>query len=135
MLGVKTYEPAYIESCRTRLRDLLADYDQLAGGARPAAVAAFTPRLLANLVVTLDAFFVHRLRTVEGKDGNPLNEVRMLAESILHDDDFLTANSTIKYKAGNSVLGYEIGAPIELDRAQFDRLAERYFEELEQRFT
>jgi hypothetical protein len=135
MLGVKTYEPTYIEGCRTQLRDLLGAYDEVAAGAKRAAVEELTPRFLANLVLTLDAFFVHRLRTVEGKDGNPLNEVRMLVEAILQNDGVLRANTTIKYKPATSVLGYEIGAPIRLDRAAFDLLAERYFEELEKRFT
>ena len=36
----------------------------------------------------------YRARTKEGKDGNPLNEVRMLCSSLMHDDGRLAARVT-----------------------------------------
>jgi len=45
------------------------------------AVASFEPLFFNNLVVVLDAFFVHRSRTPEGKHGNPMNELRMICTS------------------------------------------------------
>ena len=46
----------------------------------------------------LDRAFVHRVRKNEGKDGNALNEVRMITDSILENGGVLAANSTIKYR-------------------------------------
>jgi hypothetical protein len=137
MLGVKTYEKTYIDQCAGQLEALLAGYDEVAAAATAfgSSVGDFEGRLATSLVIVLDAFFVHRLRGVEGKDGNPLNEVRMLAESILHNDGVLAANSTIKYRPETSVLGYEIGATIAPNRRQIEELAQRYFEEMERRFT
>ena len=47
-----------------------------------AAVDAFVPRFFNGLVLQLDYSFVHRTRNLEGKDGNPLNEVRVLCSSL-----------------------------------------------------
>lgn len=66
-------------------------------------MAAFEQSFLANLVLVLDHFFVHRTRALEGKDGNALNEVRMLCDSILLNDSVMTANKTIKYDPARSV--------------------------------
>ncbi len=41
--------------------------------------------------------FVHRRNTLERKDGNPLNEVRMLRSSILQSHGVMSADKTIKF--------------------------------------
>lgn len=71
---------------------------------------------------------------MEGKDGNPLNEVRVLGNSIMHDDGVLTVDKTIKLKAATSELGLEYGDPIRLTADDFARLAAAFFTELERRF-
>jgi len=53
-----------------------------ATGPRASRFETFEPILFNNLVVVLDGYFVYRTRGIEGKDGNPLNEVRMLSHSI-----------------------------------------------------
>ena len=42
----------------------------------------FEQRFFNDQVLILDNMFVHRLTGIEGKDGNPLNEVRVLCNSI-----------------------------------------------------
>ena len=74
--------------------------------------------------------YVHRLRKAEGKDGNALNEVRMLAASLLEHDGVLTADSSVKYDPAKSVTGLAIGKRIALDRKSFERLAEAFFAEI-----
>jgi hypothetical protein len=135
MLGVKTYEPGYVDRCRAQLDEQIALFDALVRTADGDAVDRFSTRFFANLVIVLDAFFAHRLRTVEGKDGNPLNEVRMLAESIIGHGGVLAANKTIRYKPDNTVLGIAVGDPIRLDRAGFERLADAYFDAVRSKYT
>ena len=48
----------------------------------------------------MDSYFVHRTRAIEGKDGNPLNEVRMLSTSSLRNKAELMADKAIEYKVG-----------------------------------
>ena len=70
----------------------------------------------------LDNLFVHRLRTAEGKDGNPLNEVRVICGSPLENGGALAADKQIKLKPEASVLGYEVGDTIALDEEGFRRM-------------
>jgi hypothetical protein len=56
------------------------------------------------MVLILDTYFTHRSRTTEGKDGNPLNEVRVLCNSILENKRVLRADKSIKLKPETSVL-------------------------------
>jgi hypothetical protein len=139
MLGVKTYERDYVDACRARVRAELDAYDALAAAARAAGVNGpidtFEPQFLRSMVLVLDQCFVHRLRGVEGKNGNPLNEVRVLAASILENEGVLVADKTIKPKPESSVLGLSEGDPIVIGKPEFDRLADGFFAEIEARFT
>jgi len=62
------------------------------------AIGSFEPVFYNNIVLIVDSYFVHRTRAVEKKDGNSLNEVRMLCDSMLHNNDVMRADRTIKYK-------------------------------------
>jgi hypothetical protein len=78
---------------------------------------------------------VHRIRAVSGKDGNPLNEVELLTESLMNHDGVLEGNNVIKYVPEQSVLGLELGERIRLGAAQFERLATAFLAEIEHRFV
>lgn len=142
MLGVKAYDKKYQTECRSRVTSQLAAYKKLTKAAVKAsddksllsAINDFECVFFNNMVLTLDSYFTHRLRGVEGKDGNPLNEVRMLCASIVGNNSVLKADNSIKYVAVNSVLGYEIGDKIQVDEAGFKRLADAYFDEIESKF-
>lgn len=145
MLAVDHYDQTYVDGCRERVGTQVAAYQELIAAARDArdpreerlgaAIDTFEPLFFNNMVLVLDDSFLHRSRNLEGKDGNPLNEVRMLAGSILKTGRVLAADKTIKYKAETSVLGLAIGDEIVLDEAQFVRLSKAFFAEIEQRFT
>lgn len=135
MLAVKTYTQAYVDECRARVDAQLAAYAGIATSADSAALDAFEPEMFTNLVLVLEACFAHRVRGAEGKDGNPLNEVRMLAVSLLSNKGVLLADASVRYKPEASVLGLAIGASIRLDESDFRRLAESFFAEIEAKFT
>ena len=94
MLGVNSYPQAYIDDIRGQVKRQLAAYRALANASRKAAGSStasvdsalkkFEPIYFNGLVLNLEGYFVHRLRGVEGKDGNPLNEVRLL--HLAHDE-------------------------------------------------
>ena len=137
MLAVTSYSQDYIADCRSRMEAQLASYAALrssARGAGDAAVEAFEELFFGNLVLVLDGCFVHRTRAMEGKDGNPLNEVRMLCTSILRNHSVLGADKTIKYRPETSVLKLGIGDEIRIDQEQFRQLCDAYFTEIERKF-
>jgi hypothetical protein len=142
VLAVKTYDPQYIDDCYSLMEAQLAAYKFLVAGADAgngselrAAFGSFEPLFFNNLVIVLEGFFVHRTRATEGKDGNPLNEVRMLCASILTHRGILTADKTIKYDAEASILKLKIGEEIRIGEAAFLALFRAYFDELRRRFT
>jgi hypothetical protein len=107
MLGMKAYPNDYINSCRAKVN---------------ADLAAPTPEFEAsyfNNLLVLDVLSMHRLRTLEGKDGDPLNEVRMLVDAILLHDCFFTTDKAIKLTPACSVLGFDYGDNVALSEAQF----------------
>jgi hypothetical protein len=144
MLGVKKYPQKYVDSCRSKVESDMAAYRKLVAAARKAAsgktqldpaIDAFESTFFNNLVVSLDAFFVHRLRGVEGKDGNPLNEVRVLCNSLMANDGIMTPDTTIKMSPERSVLKYEPGDEIKLTEEDFVLLSKAFFAEMESKFV
>ena len=134
MLGVSSYKKAYVDECRARVEAQLAAWRKLVAGADKAAVAAFAPSYFATMVLAIDHYFLHRLRNQEGKNGNSLNELRMLCNSIQENGGMLAEDSTIKYDAARSVAGIAIGKKIALDEATFARLAGAFFDEIERKY-
>jgi hypothetical protein len=135
MLAVTKYPKDYVAACRRRVDEQLAAYGAVAKKAVPADLARFEPLFFAHLVLALDACFVHRTRGLEGKDGNPLNEVRMLCTSILQHDGRLAPDKTIKYDPARSVLGLAIGEPVAISATDFKRLAKAFFDEIGAKFA
>jgi hypothetical protein len=81
-------QPSNMESQLAAYKTLLITARAKAGTGNAAfnsAVASFEPLFFNNLVMVLDGFFVHRSRTLEGKDGNPLNEFRTICSSLLQN--------------------------------------------------
>jgi hypothetical protein len=135
MLAVNKYPQAYVDACRSSMEKQLAAYRSLAKSAKPSALEAFEPPFFNNLVLVLDSFFVHRTRGLEKKDGNPLNEVRRLCQSILQNEGVLAPDKTIKFDPAKSVLKLKIGDRIKLTEADFVRQFKAFFAEIEAKFT
>ena len=135
MLCVNTYGHDYIDQCRARVASYVDAYRAItAATTDDAAITAFEPVFFNNLVLALDTYFTHRSRTLEGKDGNPVNEVRVLCASLTQHGGELVADKTIKLRPDTSVLGYVPGDEIALTEDAFVRLADAYFDEMHARF-
>jgi hypothetical protein len=85
-------------------------------------------------VLALDRYFVHRFRVVSGKDGNPLNEVELIVDSLMLNGGVLRGSNVIKYSSGDSVLGLEIADRISLTAEDFQRLSAAFLAEIETKF-
>src|SRR6266581_544898 len=139
MLGMKSYSKEYIAACRSKIDSDLAAYGRLPEAVK--RVDGFESTFFNNLVLILDYLFVHRLASIDGKDGNPLNEVRVLSDSMLSNDNTMTSgtvgkssqmrfNKAIKLTPETSVLKYTVGDEIKLNEADFVLLFNAFFAEL-----
>jgi hypothetical protein len=143
MLGMKSYDKGYIQGCRALIDANIRSYKAQAGKA--GAQDRFEVGYFNSQVLLLDYMFVHRLSGIEGKDGNPLNEVRVLCNSILLNGGKVqvdrlpgwpnSAVSGLKLPPERSVLKLKPGGEIRLRLDDFVRLAEAFFTELEKRYS
>ena len=132
MLGRKTYTREELANARAVIDRQLAAYRAVPASPER---AAFAPLFFNGLVLELDRFFVHRIRAVSGKDGNALNEIELLAESIMNNDGVLQGNNVIKYVPEKAVVGIAVGDRIALTAEQFDGLYPAFLDELARKFV
>jgi len=138
---MKKYPKDYIAACRARVDANLRAYRSQVG---KTPTQEFEARFFNDQVLLLDYMFVHRLSGIEGKDGNPLNEVRVLCNSILLNRGKLqvdrlpgwpnSAVAGIKLPPEKSVLKLKEGDEVRLSEADFERLSKVFFAELEKKF-
>ena len=137
MFGMKSYSKDNINECRARVESGLRAYGKHVG-----KTAKLEHRLFNGQVLLLDYMFVHQLTGMEGKDGNPLNEVRVLCNSILLNKGILqidkppewpnSASSGIKLPPEKSVLKLKAGdevklkAPSRASRRRFSGNSKKY---------
>jgi hypothetical protein len=143
MLAMNKYPQAYIDSCRSRVDAQLDDFRTFVAAAKSneaknpsfdKALAAVESAFFNNMIIVLDSYFTYRTRAVEQKDGNPLNEVRVMASSMLSNGEIMMADSTIKLNPVKSVLKYEIGDKIRVTEQDFELIAKAFFDEIEVKF-
>ena len=141
MLGMKKYPRDYIDACRARIDADLRAYRQQVAKSRD---EEFESRFFNNQVLLLDRMFVHRLAGIEGKDGNPVNEVRVLCNSLLLNKGKLqverlpnwpeSAGSSIKLPPETSILRLRPGDEVKVREADFVRLSKAFFTAIEKKF-
>jgi hypothetical protein len=141
---MSTFSQQYIDDCRRQLDAQVAAYKVLvASGADlrgntktqfDAAIQAFEPVFFNNMVLVLENYFVHRTRAKEEKDGNPLNEVRILSTSLMTNNGKLVADRSIKLDPATSILKYRVGDVIAVREEDFGALAKAFFADLESKF-
>ena len=125
MLGRKNFTQEELDAARSAVGAQLAAYRTLGAPADDVEVTHFNAMALA-----LDRRFVHRLRGVTGKDGTPLNELELIADSLMNNDGVLQGNTVVTYDAARSVTGLKIGDPVRLTAGDFERLATGVLDEL-----
>jgi hypothetical protein len=135
MLAQNTYSPEYVDDCRAMVERELAAYRKVADAKSKATRNGFEPAFCNSMVLALDRCFVHRTRAQEGKDGNAMNEVRLLCSSILEHGGVFTGEKVIKWRPEASVLGLAEGDEIEIDADGIGRLASAFFAGIEEKFT
>jgi hypothetical protein len=139
MLGRNSYTQEEFDQCKAAIGRQVAAYKTLVKAAASekklnSALEAFEPLFFNNMVLVLDRFFVHRIRPVTGKDGNPLNEVEMLGESLINNNGVLRESKVIKLIPEQSVMGLRAGDTISLSEQDFERLSAAFFADLERKF-
>jgi hypothetical protein len=145
MLGRKNYTKEEYENGRRVIQRQLAAYSKIAGGATrngadgkgDTALQAFETEFFNNMALVLDRLYVHRLsgKDYEGKDGNPLNEVRLIVDSLIDHKGVMRADKQIELPPDRSVLGIGVGERIALTESDFRKLSKAFFEELKRRFV
>jgi hypothetical protein len=145
MSGMKEYEQDYIDACRSRIESQVAAFTEVAHAARDhgdadlsgleGALDSLEYEYFNNMLLVLEGYFVHRLRGVEGKDGNALNEVRVLTRSLMENGGTVMADPEIRLDPRRSVLGLEVGDAITLTLQQYRRISDAFLREIESKFS
>lgn len=145
MLCMNNYTQEYVDECRASVNAQLSAYRDLISAARKAAapsdtkldaaIDSFEPVFFNNMVLVMDSYFTHRSRTIELKDGNPLNEVRILSNSMMLNQGIVAADKSIKSDPAKTVLKYEVGDKIRLTEQDFMLIFEAFFAEIERKFV
>jgi hypothetical protein len=142
MLGRKDYTRDELDHAESAVSAQLAAYDALAAAVNAssdpklvAAFADFEPLFCNTMVLALDRYFVHRLRVVTGKDSNPLNEVELLADSLINNGGVLRGNNVIKYVPDQTVVKLAVGDRVALSAAQFTQLSKAFLAEIKAKFV
>jgi hypothetical protein len=129
MLSVKKYSKEHVSFCKKKIQNDVKIFES-----QKLRSSDFERAYFNNLVIVLENMFIHRMRGQEGKDGNPLNEVRMLSSSLLLPQGKLKADSTIKYLPEKSVTKSKVGSAIEIKGDVFKELAAKFFKEIESKY-
>lgn len=124
MPGRQNYPQEYVDYCQQQIESQLAEMREM-----PPVPTAFAQRLAGHLVIVMDACFSQRVRGVDGTNGNPLDEVRVLSQSLMQGTTVME-DSTIPWKPDQLVLGLAVDDDIELSVKDVDRLQQAFFAEM-----
>jgi len=129
----RTFPPSVFAAARAKVAADVAAFQSFAPALAPELRAGVEARWFANALVALDARFAHRDPSLEGADGNPIHEVRLLVTALLRDRTPADVPPG-RYRPAASVLGLALDQPVVLAADPFRALAEAYLQELEGRY-
>jgi hypothetical protein len=129
MLAVSRYAPEYIERCRDTF------HATIAACGKGLSSTKGEPLVTRQLIVALDGWFAQRTRGMEGKDGNPMNEVRLLASSITNHAGVLTLEKGLRLTAEGSVLGLSPGDRISPSLHDLAHLVDAFLDAIERTYV
>ncbi len=142
VLGRKDYTREEYDQARAAIDQQRAVYRRLVAAVTrgpedetvTTAIHRFEMTFFCNLVLVLDRYFVYRLRVVAGKDANPLNEVELISDSLMNNGGVLRVGNVVKWLPEESILKLRAGDRIFLTEADFGRLSDAFFADLERKF-
>lgn len=126
MPGRHSYTSDEIESCRDNCDALLA-----AWGANEVEDTTLETMVFTQAVVVLDAWFADRPRGPERADGNPMNEVRVIADSVVGNDGTLRVEEGLTWVPERTVLRFSVGDEVAVTANGYERLAAAYLATIE----
>ncbi len=91
LLGSKKFDRGYINACRSAVEEELRARRKIVGKEKSGTDDArvLEGAFFNHLCIDSEYMFVHRLSAIEGKDENPLNEMRVLCNPILLNQGWL----------------------------------------------
>jgi uncharacterized protein (UPF0548 family) len=123
MLARTGYDRHYVAACRESVGAAVEELRRVGAGS-----VAWN-----QLAVALTRWFELRNPKLEGRDGNPMNEARAVAESVIEHGAVMSVPRGIKLAPEESVLGFADGEEISLDGDSFERLFDAFLAEVEAR--
>jgi hypothetical protein len=124
--GRTSYTSEEVEACRDACDALLA-----AWAANDIEDTTLEALVFGQAVVVLHTWFAHRDRDLERSPGNPVHEVRVLADSVIGNDSTLRVADGVEWNAERSVLRLAVGDEVTLTANRFERLAAAYLTAIE----
>ena len=125
MTDRSTYSSDEIESCRDNCDALLA-----AWGANEVEDDTLEAMVFTQAVVVLHAWFSDR-RDPQGSGAGPLHEVRVIADSVVHNGGILRVDAATTWLPGRTVLRLAVGDEVEVTANGYERLAAAYLAAIE----
>jgi hypothetical protein len=136
---------ARVQACRTELAAQVQAYRDLVGAASKAsgmsltridaALAALEPAFFNNLLIALDARFANRPDGVDGRQGDALDEVRLLCAALMANGGVLAAQPGVAYEPSLAVLRVDIGERVALNADDFEAIAAAFLDTIEHRLA
>jgi hypothetical protein len=137
MPSTPAWPGAHVQAARADFAAQLQSYRDLVAAASKAsgmsltridaALAAFEPGYFNSLLVALDA----RFRPRAGDGGGPLDEVRLLVDSLTTHRGVMAADPAGAYDPAASVLKIDPGDRIALNADDFEAVAAAFLRQIE----